>query len=596
MSASQSARPGIKPHAGGPQAGGPCRDDPPTTPPTRARARRFAHPPSGQRSVVDGLDLVVHAGDYIYEYPKGEYPGPRFQARHGLRPKHRCESLDDFRQRYACYRTARRPCPASLFPPDPALQKLHQMVPWVATWDDHEMRHARTRAAASLPRDSVWRTGAEDLKGMPQERFQKLKRQAAFIEYVPVRGMPHDNISLAGVQRAFHFGDLASLHMFENRLAYRDQPVDLSETEFYKLTAKKEQKDWDDDAIAEARRELLDQLRDPERRMIGDRQVENVRRTVADSVEGGRPWQILVSQTVLSQISAPKLQQVLDLQPRLLRRVTRAALNTATSEKRAGKEGAELARMYLALGTFGLPMNPDAWDGYEAERERLLAALNQQGANPIILAGDSHNAWAHELLDRDGHRLGVEFDGPAVTSVGAFEDIYSRFVEKAGCLAKLCPLFLFTPFIEDALFAANPDTLKFCNLDQRGFVLFHVTRRRVHAEYHFVNSVAHEGDYKHHCQVLPGALTQASTRADWAGHWPRASRVVDRLASPTLSCAPFFLPLLLQAAFDTEVGHKGRLLDAVRYLTIGGKVPKKRHQRRVGFLRGLRALSAGHPQ
>lgn len=36
----------------------------------------------------------------------------------------------------------------------------------------------------------------------------------------------------------------------------------------------------------------------------------------------------------------------------------------------------------------------------------------------------------------------------------------SRFEEKAGALAKPFPLYLFAPWIEDALKAANPDTLK----------------------------------------------------------------------------------------------------------------------------------------
>lgn len=51
---------------------------------------------------------AVHLGrrDYCYEYEKGMYPSPRFVARHGLRPKHRCTSLQDYRQRYACYRCA----------------------------------------------------------------------------------------------------------------------------------------------------------------------------------------------------------------------------------------------------------------------------------------------------------------------------------------------------------------------------------------------------------------------------------------------------------------------------------------------------------
>ena len=103
----------------------------------------------------------------------------------------------------------------------------------------------------------------------------------------------------------------------------------------------------------------------------------------------------------------------------------------------------------------------------------------------MILAGDSHNAWAHNLVDEEGKRLGVEFDGPAVTCIGAFEDIYSRFYEKAGRLAKLFPLYVFTPWIEDALKAANPDTLQYCNLWvrgrdwRRGFIVTGVGRRPV---------------------------------------------------------------------------------------------------------------------
>ena len=47
-------------------------------------------------------------------------------------------------------------------------------------------------------------------------------------------------------------------------------------------------------------------------------------------------------------------------------------------------------------------MNSDAWDGYAAERERVLACLNVPGSNPVVMAGDSHNAWAHELIDGCG--------------------------------------------------------------------------------------------------------------------------------------------------------------------------------------------------
>lgn len=43
--------------------------------------------------------------------------------------------------------------------------------------------------------------------------------------------------------------------------------------------------------------------------------------------------------------------------------------------------------------------------------------------------------------------------------------------------------------VEDALKVANPDTLEYCNLTERGLVVLHVTRHKVHAEYHYVDSV-----------------------------------------------------------------------------------------------------------
>lgn len=73
-------------------------------------------------SRVDNLDFVLHVGDYIYEYPKYDYPEKYTQARHGLRPKKRLENLGDFRERYACYRT------------DPALQEMHRKVPMIYVW------------------------------------------------------------------------------------------------------------------------------------------------------------------------------------------------------------------------------------------------------------------------------------------------------------------------------------------------------------------------------------------------------------------------------------------------------------------------------
>jgi phosphodiesterase/alkaline phosphatase D-like protein len=51
----------------------------------------------------------------------------------------------------------------------------------------------------------------------------------------------------------------------------------------------------------------------------------------------------------------------------------------------------------------------------------VLAALTcVPGTNPVVLAGDSHNAWASEIYKADGSRAAVEFAGPAVTGERCF--------------------------------------------------------------------------------------------------------------------------------------------------------------------------------
>lgn len=37
-------------------------------------------------------------------------------------------------------------------------------------------------------------------------------------------------------------------------------------------------------------------------------------------------------------------------------------------------------------------------------RLQLMEAFSTPGCNAVVLAGDSHNAWAHELLDERGRR------------------------------------------------------------------------------------------------------------------------------------------------------------------------------------------------
>lgn len=79
----------------------------------------------------------------------------------------------------------------------------------------------------------------------------------------------------------------------------------------------------------------------------------------------------------------------------------------------------------LALGEDN-PLNYDAWDGYQANRNRTLNLLySNQIPNNIFLAGDSHANWVSDIVWLDTHpydpntgegSIGVEFAGTAVSS------------------------------------------------------------------------------------------------------------------------------------------------------------------------------------
>jgi alkaline phosphatase D len=472
-------------------------------------------------SKVDDLDFVLHAGDYIYEYGKYDYPDRIQNKRHGLRPKHGCDTVDDYRQRYQTYRT------------DPGLQRLHAAVPMFATVDDHEVA------------DEAYKSGAADGDVAEGKKYSKkqLAGLRAYLEWVPVRGGRADDPST--LSRSFKFGNLATLIMPENRHAYRDKPVEYAETEFYKQTAKKAEQDWDDGAIKIARKQLMKDLRDPHRAMLGDKQMRTIKTAVEESVAQGQPWQIFLSQTIFSPITAPRLEATVSLQPRFLRALFRKALATATNDKIVGKEAAELTKMYLALGRYKLPMNEKAWDGYQAERQRVLDILSHPNANAIILAGDSHNAWAHEVKN-GAKSAAVEFDGPAVTSIGFWEDIYSRIEQKLGRIMRLWPVYLFSPWAIDALKAANPDTLDYANLSDRGFVLCRATHAYFHTEFHYVNNLSRPV-YKNY----------------------------------------------VEAAFDVEAGRPGVLRRGVRYMSIDGSIPKRRMRKSRWLVQATHDISLG---
>ena len=366
-----------------------------------------------RHAAEDGaFDAVVHLGDYYYEYQKGEYPGPKqIVPDRVLRPEHEIVALADYRLRHANYRA------------DPDLQRLFQLQPWIMVWDDHETAN-----------DS-WKGGAENHQ--PETEGPWPVREAvamrAYHEWLPVSDE---------TWAAYEIGDLATLFRLETRLTARDEPFDLatiikgSDAEALSALAKFKDGAW----------------RDPARTLMGAKQEAWLASGLKASRRAGKPWQVLAQQIVMGSIRLPaNIAQGMrpDSPDSVRRRITNG----------------------VAASNAGLPWNMDAWDGYPAARDRLLAAARAADANLVVLAGDSHNAWANNLASGKA-AAGVEFGGHSVTSPGA-----------EGSLHWIKPDRLAADTV-----ALNPG-LAWCDTAQRGYMAVELTPARSTCEWRFLDTV-----------------------------------------------------------------------------------------------------------
>ena len=148
----------------------------------------------------DDLDLVLHLGDYLYEYGEGAYgPGATFGRSHD--PVHEMVSLEDYRRRHALYKT------------DPDLAALHQRYAMVTTIDDHEVT------------DNTWSGGAVNHQGA--EGDYALRRAAAmqaYFEWMPIRDTGSGDGEPTRIYRGASFGTLADLFVLDER-TYRSRQV-----------------------------------------------------------------------------------------------------------------------------------------------------------------------------------------------------------------------------------------------------------------------------------------------------------------------------------------------------------------------------------
>lgn len=143
----------------------------------------------------DDVEVVVHVGDYLYEYGNVGY-GDGAALGRIPDPAHETVSLEDYRRRHALYKS------------DPDLQAAHARHPWITIWDDHESAN------------DAWAEGAENHSADEGDwNLRRLSAIRAYQEWMPIRDLPN------GIFRSFRFGRLADLILLDTRLHGRDARV-----------------------------------------------------------------------------------------------------------------------------------------------------------------------------------------------------------------------------------------------------------------------------------------------------------------------------------------------------------------------------------
>lgn len=149
-----------------------------------------------KRLAEDEPDLILHLGDYLYEYAPKVYVSPTGNVRDHRGPE--TETLANYRQRYAQYRT------------DADLRAAHAVAPWLVVPDDHEV-------------DNNWAGDVYEKPEIPQPDFIQRRANAfrAYYENMPLRARSKPSGSSIQLYRKVAWGSLANFHMLDTR-QYRD--------------------------------------------------------------------------------------------------------------------------------------------------------------------------------------------------------------------------------------------------------------------------------------------------------------------------------------------------------------------------------------
>lgn len=388
------------------------------------------------------VDAVIHLGDYIYEYGKDGYAtedATKLGRIFATDNDKEIIKLDDYRKRYALYHT------------DLDLQAVHARHPFIVIWDDHELAN------------DAWKEGAENHQPATEGSFldRKLAALQAYFEWMPIR--PVSETDHLNIYRQFNYGTLVELSMLDTRILARDEQLDYAN---YMTASGLDITKFQTD------------LTNVSRTLMGYTQREWLQKKLAQSTA---TWNVLGQQVLMAKMLIPAelLMSLAAITSGTATTETLAKMNQqinelATIKVRLQKGDPTLTAIEKARVMTVAPYNLDAWDGYYAEREILYGTLKTLNKKVVVLAGDTHNAWASDLHTQTGDFVGVELATSSVSSPG---------MEKYLNI----PLALLKQF--ELAFTTLIDELNYTNLNQRGYLKVNFTTQQVQADWIFVDSI-----------------------------------------------------------------------------------------------------------
>lgn len=230
--------------------------------------------------------------------------------------------------------------------------RMHHPEWEILTLEDYRIRYGRYRtdehlqaAHAAAPwivvwddhetANNSWREGAENhTEGVEGDWISRRNAaMQAYFEWLPVRATSPGEGG--HIYRSLSFGNLIDLTVLDLR-TYRDQETTIAH------------------------------FADGARTMLGQEQFEWLRGQVATS---SAQWNVLANSVMMAPM---KLFTI-------------------------GTPETQEAMTWISQRSTGIAVNSDQWDGYVADRNRLLDVLLSDGANVLFLTGDIHSEWANEI-------------------------------------------------------------------------------------------------------------------------------------------------------------------------------------------------------